>query len=171
MRELMNTDVQEIDEMNTKDKPDFDRLFREAKGKPVEINGRSLIRLDRLKMAKKQMTFRCSFVKTDSEWRQGFALKTKGFFRMEGFHDINKPVVFWEDDALEKEFDVTVISDSKELLIYNAWDLGDGVMHYWHNGAAMEVKVEGNTRTYYCNDGYPDTDFDDLVFKIEFLDT
>ena len=44
-------------------------------------------------------------------------------------------------------------------------------MHYWHNGAAMEVKVEGNTRTYYCNDGYPDTDFDDLVFKIEFLDT
>ncbi len=37
-------------------------------------------------------------------------------------------------------------------------------MDYGHNGAAME----GNTKTYYCNDGYPGADFNDLVFRITF---
>lgn len=147
----------------------FEKSFIASKGKPIIFNGKEIFLIDRIQIEKKQQV-KVEFIATNSEWRQGFVLKTKGVFRIEGFHDIPKPLVFWEDESLRAdESKITVISDSKELIVYNVWDVGNGTMHYWHNGAAMEVVVEGNVRNYYCNDGYPDADFDDLVFRLELL--
>jgi hypothetical protein len=47
-------------------------------------------------------------------------------------------------------------------------DTGDGTKAYGHNGA-MYIEQKKNEKTLYnCNDGHPDDDFDDLIFKIEF---
>jgi hypothetical protein len=54
--------------------------------------------------------------------------------------------------------------------VKNVWDTGDGVTHSWLNGAAMIVDVDVSKRTYRCNDGFADDDFDDIIFRIERLD-
>lgn len=151
------------------DKKGLDKLFAEAAGKPIEINGRKLIRLDRFKMSSKTMRFRFTFLETNSNWKQGFILKTKGNFIFDDSDIVPFRPVFWADTT-PKSFEVIVESKNKELLIYNVWDTGHG-MHYWHNGAAMEVKQpDDKTRVYYCNDGYPDLDFDDLIFSMSWED-
>jgi hypothetical protein len=145
----------------------FDKMFREAQGKPVPFEGRVLVRIDRVPIEKNQR-IKVEFVETNSDWKQGIILETKGDFMPENGEVVPFRSVFWEDTA-PKQFEVQIKSKNKELLVYNVWDVGNGTMHYWHNGAAMEVKAEGNVSTYYCNDGYPDTDFNDLIFKIELL--
>src|SRR5262249_40623643 len=45
---------------------------------------------------------------------------------------------------------------------------GNGVMQSWHNRAAMLIDVLPDKRLYRCNDGHPDDNFDDVVFRIEF---
>ena len=53
---------------------------------------------------------------------------------------------------------------SKKLEIKNVWDFGDGVMHSWHNGAAMwKEELDDGSIRYWCNDGYPDDDLNDIV--------
>lgn len=49
----------------------------------------------------------------------------------------------------------------------NAWDLGDGRPQSWHNGVALLVEEIPTGRRYHCNDGDPDDDLDDLVFRVE----
>ena len=50
------------------------------------------------------------------------------------------------------------------------WRINDGAMQYEHNGAAMYFEEIPNGKRYFCNDGYPDDDFDDLIFSIEIID-
>ncbi|WAC02720.1 hypothetical protein N7U66_03350 [Lacinutrix neustonica] len=145
---------------------DIEKLFIESKGAPIAINGKEIVGLDRFKMISKKMRFNLILLETNSQWKQGFVLKTKGTFKIEGRPMIENVIVFWED-TMPQNIEVTVDSKDKTLLIYNVWDVGDGVMHYWHNGAAIEVKQENeNKRIYHCNDGYPDLDFNDLIFSI-----
>lgn len=145
---------------------DIDNLFREAMGKPVEINGKSLVRLDRFDLPIKKISLNFSFIKTNSEWRQGFILKTKGNFKIEGLDEIQGTIIFWEDTA-PKDFVVNVNSKDQKLLIYNVWDLGNGVTQAWHNGAAIEIKqITENKRVYYCNDGHPSLSLDNLIFNM-----
>ncbi len=63
--------------------------------------------------------------------------------------------------------EVEVLNDIK-LSIGNAWQEADSSI-IWRacQNAAMKIKVNGNTRTYYCNDGDHDEDFDDLIFEIK----
>lgn len=148
------------------DKIDFDKLFREAEGNPVVINGKSLVRIIRFKMPCKKMLLRFCFIETNSEWRQGFILKTKGAFKSDKFEEIKNAIVFWEDTAPQK-FELSVDSKDGMLLIYNVWDFGNGATQAWHNGAAMEVREDmENEQLYYCNDGHPDFNFNDLIFSM-----
>jgi hypothetical protein len=62
-----------------------------------------------------------------------------------------------------------VIGKVSTIEVKNVWDVGDGVIHSWHNGAAMIVEPLPNGRRYRCNDGLADDDFDDIVFHLERL--
>jgi hypothetical protein len=44
--------------------------------------------------------------------------------------------------------------------------MGRGTTDAWHNGAAMIVHDISNGKQYQCNDGHPDDNFDDLVFRV-----
>lgn len=149
---------------------DLDKLFREAKGKPVEINGKSLVRLDRFNLPSKKISLNFSFIETNSEWKQGFILKTKGTFKIDGKEAIEDTIVFWEDTA-PNDFIVNVNSKDRKLLVYNVWDFGNGVTQAWYNGAAIEVKqITDNKVIYNCNDGHPNLDLNNLIFSMSWQD-
>lgn len=56
-----------------------------------------------------------------------------------------------------------------ECFIKNVWDPGDGTMDSCHNEAGMIVENIPSGRRYLCNEGQPDEDFNDIIFRIELL--
>jgi len=144
----------------------FESLFVKAKGNPIEYNGGLIHMVDRL-VVKNLQRLRFVFDSANSHWRQGIHISTDGGFEVNG-RKFKKAVVFWNDTA-PKTIEVIVETKKGECWIKNVWDVGDGVMESWHNGAAMMIEDIGGSKLYRCNDGDPDEDFDDLVFRVEFI--
>ena len=144
----------------------FEEMFRESKGKPVDYHGQTIQMKDEIATGK-SARLRVEFESTNSEWRQGVALTTGGMFEVGG-QRIKDAIVLWEDTA-PQQVDIAVTSKSGRVEVKNVWDVGNGVIESWHNGAAMIVDVDGAKRRYRCNDGHPDEDFDDLVFELTTL--
>ena len=107
--------------------------------------------------------------KTNSECKQGiildFGKKIKARVVVEGV-DCPNGAILWEDST-QKEVHFEIKGETSDFWVRNAWDWGDGVIQSWHHGAAMEVEEIPNGRRYWCNDGHPDENFDDIVFRIE----
>jgi hypothetical protein len=141
----------------------FEDLFLESKGKPVEYNGETVQMMDELSVGK-SACLQIRFEQANSEWRQGISLTTEGTFEVGG-QKIKRGLALWQDTA-PQEVEVVVTSKSEKVQIKNIWDVGDGVVHSWHNGAAMIVDSDGEQKRYRCNDGHADDDFDDLVFTL-----
>lgn len=146
----------------------FQDYFIESKGKPIVYNGKILWMRDRIEIKENQL-LRVEFLETNSDWKQGIRLNTKGEFCFDDGDILSDKLIFWEDTA-PWDFVIRIESKNCELTAYNAWDVGNGTTHACHNGAAMQIEVEGNQRTYYCNDGYPDDDFNDLIFRLTLLE-
>ena len=91
----------------------------------------------------------------------------KGNFVLdEELFDAKKGIIIWQDtNPLVMDFEVT--NQPKTISIYNVWETENGVIHWWFNGAAMIVEELANGRHYRCNDGFPDDDFDDIIFRLE----
>lgn len=99
------------------------------------------------------------------EWRQGVALTFEGKFKILS-QIIRRGIVLWCDTA-PQTIDFEVMGKPSTIEVKNVWDVGDGVIHSWHNGAAMIVEPLADGRRYRCNDGFADDDFDDIVFRLE----
>ncbi|HOU69641.1 MAG TPA: hypothetical protein PKW49_13875 [Paludibacteraceae bacterium] len=144
---------------------EFQKLFIESKGQPISYNGKELKMVDRINLPLNKIDLKLTFISTDSKWKQGVILQTKGDFEVNG-QVLSTKIILWEHTA-PKQVDVQVKSKDKVLMIYNVWETEDGTTHYWYNGAAMYIQEINRVRIYNCNDGYPDDDLNDLVFKIE----
>ena len=144
----------------------FQQLFMESKGQPIQYEGKELKMVDRIPLPAINTSLRIEFVSTDSKWKQGIVLQTKGDFEVNGQKLPNK-IVLWEHTA-PKQLEMIVKSKDKTLVIYNVWETEDGTIHYWHNGGAFFIEKVNETIIYHCNDGYDDDDFDDLIFKLEY---
>lgn len=145
----------------------FEQLFLQSQGKPIQYNGGTLYIADRIPMQPTTI-FRICIEKADSKYRQGISLslRPKGVLEIDGeksktgFH-------VWQDTA-PSEFLVEMHGKiPRELLVFNIWEVGENSVHSGHNGAAMKIEELPNGKRYYCNDGEPDDDFNDLVFRIE----
>lgn len=145
----------------------FQELFTTSKGQPIIYKGKELKMVDKINLPGEKLNLKVTFISTDSNWKQGIVLQTKGKFEVNEQDILNK-IVLWEHTA-PKETQILIKSKDKLLIIYNVWETDDGTFHYWHNGSAMNVEEKSGTKIYYCNDGYPDDDLNDLVFKVEFL--
>jgi hypothetical protein len=146
--------------------PSFESLFLESKGQPVVYKGQTIQMLDRLIVADRQ-TLIVRFESVNAGWRQGVRLDIDGSFKVNG-QTVNNAIVLWQDTA-PREVVLKVSTKKGECRVRNVWDVGDGVEHSWHNGAAMIVETSDAFRRYRCNDGRADDDFNDLIFNVELI--
>lgn len=141
----------------------FQSEFEASRGRPIVYKGKTLVMYDDFPL-ENERTIRFTFESCNAKWRQGVAIKCSGRFMINS-NVINKGIVIWHDTApLSFEFEVK--DRPKAIEVKNVWDVGDGQIHSWHNGAAMIVEILDDGRRYYCNDGFADDDFDDVVFSL-----
>ena len=149
----------------------FEELFRKSKGRPITYRAKTLHLMDKLRIRNGDR-FRVVIEELNSDWKQGVSLSlSKGRIRVAD-REFSKGIVLWEDTA-PVSTEVIIVLGSRQvewLYLKNVWDKGDGVIDSWHNGAAMIIEeLSERTNRYRCNDGYPDDDFNDIVFRIENL--
>ena len=150
---------------------EFESLFRESAGKPIQYHGETLMLMDKLPVPDK---FKLSVIllSTHSQWQQAIKFKTKGkmIFYNSGIE--SHCFLLWEKDLLEAQahnerYEYDCISKGNELMIWNAWENDKGGLEAWVRGAAMKKEVMSpNHFRYHCNDGHIDDRFDSLVFDI-----
>lgn len=146
----------------------FESKFRAAKGQPIEHNGKTIRRIDYFSLPKAKVKLHIKFLETNSEWRQGIELSTKGDFDVAN-QKIKKGVRFWENTA-PKDFSFEVSTKDRQITVTNIWDHGSGATEKWYNGAAFYFEEIPGGKRYHCNDGHPNDDFTDLVFELTVVD-
>jgi hypothetical protein len=148
----------------------FSEEFWKSDGKPIIYKGKTIAMWDRFPVPLKEIKIKYRIISTDSEWKQGVAVKTKGTLVFDTDNVLKKGwMLIWEDiSPLEDEF----ICRSKNGLldVKNIWDTGNGVVESWINGAAMWYEEIPNGRRYHCNDGHFDDDFNDIIFELTVVD-
>ena len=103
---------------------------------------------------------------TGSEWPQAIRLKTKGTLtsRITGVEAPN--MVLWAKDMREPH-SYDCLSQSGELLVWNAWAEPRCALEAWAQGAAMRKEtLSPNHFRYRCNDGHANDDFTDIIFDL-----
>jgi hypothetical protein len=143
---------------------EFQKLFTESKGQPIEYKGKIIKMMDKLELINSSLSLCLEFISTSSQLKQGVIIQAKGQFEINGQIAPNK-IILWEETA-PKLVTMKIITKDNKLIIYNAWKKEDGPVFYWYNGGALYTEIEKDKITYYCNDGIPDDDFNDLIFRI-----
>jgi len=148
----------------------FSEEFDKTDCKPFIYKDKLVMMWDRIPVSIAETRIFYRIVSTNSEWRQGFSIATKGetessdeIIVSKGWGDI------WEDIS-PHEGEIKCRSKNGLLEVKNIWDTGNGCIESWNNGAAMWYEEIPNGRRYHCNDGHFDDDFDDIVFEIVILD-
>jgi hypothetical protein len=113
------------------------------------------------------VSIRLVFKDRKGKWQRGVTNGTDGQLVVEGkTANGRNGIAFWQSKDWDTvEFEVP--GGAAIISVYNLWDCGNGVVDSWHNGAAMIVEEIPNGRRYRCNDGEPDDDFDDIIFRLE----
>jgi hypothetical protein len=106
-----------------------------------------------------------TFESKDSPWRQGVWLKTDAFLVV---NQQQCPSVQLWQDAAPNEVLIECHTQNGWLHVYNIWDRGRGSeSQSWTSGMLVEDLLNG--RRYRCNDIGFETDFTELVFRIEIV--
>ena len=171
--------------------PEFELLFRESKGQPIQYNGVVLKRIDRFPV-KNGDVLACSIeeaIKKD-EYLQGFCIDVTGYCEFDGeIHKKGKGirVMFW-DGYTHPNTMIKVFTKLDHVIIYNVCEIDikyfgndiDGSPLERHakrldskyNGAAMIVEEIEGGRRYRCSDTssadkpFP---FEDIIFTVKNL--
>ncbi len=173
--------------------PEFESMFIRSKGQPIQWEGRTLHLHDYFPTGGAKR-YRLTLESSNSKWRQGLVMAlvhqdkkagwqpgaaegVSGQFIINGKNvDGSNGVAIWHDEAPSVvEFEVA--GGPSTICVYNAWQsttrvaipgtTGRPIVDSGHNGAAMIVEELSKGRRYRCNDGKPDDDFDDIVFRLE----
>ena len=147
--------------MASKPKPGESRIYNSA----FQTRGRSdVVRWDVMPI-QHHTTIVVTFESVNSAWRQWIWLKTDRGLVINGIH--GPSIVLWYDTAPREVVCVCQTRDGR-LSVYNVWDSGQGYgmeSQKWSSG--MLVEEFSNGRRYRCNDRGFETNFDKLVFRIE----
>jgi len=157
--------------------PVFETLFRQSNFEPISYKGKKLFFQDVFPV-KDREKLRVVFESVNSDWRQGVELQTTrrpgyyGWFIIDGKKVMSRVILGQDTSPPVVEF-ILRTKDGK-LYVNNAWEkppetwaAGITYIDSRSSGAAMVVEELPNGRRYRCNDGHPDEDFDDIVFRIE----
>jgi hypothetical protein len=108
---------------------------------------------------------RMKFEAKNSKWRQGVWLKTDKGIEVSD-HQFGS-VELWTDTAPD-EVEIKFRTADGLLHLYNIWDKGGGRESQSYT-SGMLVEEIPNGRRYRCNDIGFATQFDKLIFTVEFL--
>ena len=142
----------------------FEELFKSSNYQPIEYKGRKIQYGEAIPENKE---YQITFESTNSNWEQGI------FIRCDGTHfqinsQIEKLNTFWLWESENPKTNIVrILKKGKgELKVWNIWRINKGPMSYGHNGAALYTTDLANGKRFFCNDGHPDDDFDDIIFTI-----
>ena len=151
--------------------PSFEKLFIESKAQPIQYKDETLYLADFISVEKEFKLF-FTLVSTNSEWPQFVRVSVAkgGILRI---YDKTAKTVVLSEHELQDGIEITGTAKDKQVMVCNGWRLFDGLgnvlNHSCMNGAAMKKEIRGDTIRYYCNDGHPDDNFDDIVFEVTVL--
>ena len=151
--------------------PEFETMFAQANSKNIEYEGKTLCQIDSFAVGQVEH-LKLVFEKADvNQRRQGVSLETDGMITIGGTEA--RHVHLWYDTA-PQEVKIKVQSSSGVLRVYNVYQStknpdihAKSPILSFTNGAAMYFETLPNGRRYFCNDGRPDDNFTDLVFRLE----
>lgn len=106
------------------------------------------------------------FISTNSPRKQGIFLMTDKGIEVNGV--VSPSIDLWEDTA-PKEVICKCYTNNGLLNIYNIWEK-QGMRSSQAHTSGMLLEYNENKIIYHCNDFGFETDFDRLVFSIEFID-
>jgi len=142
---------------------EFEKEFAARRGQPLEANGTTYYLIYTIPLESHD-TVVIEFKNAKPPYRQGIHLESDEPLRIAGKE--SKAMILWYDSAPRRvEADCR---GCRSIRLWNVWDIGDGTVHSWHNGAAMIVEhPSANLWVFRCNDGHPDDACDDLVFSVQ----
>lgn len=118
---------------------------------------------------KPEQAVKITFISKNSLNRQGIRIAIdRGVGVLEVNNVKSRSMDIWEDTA-PGEVLVKCTTDTGLLSVYNIFEI-KGRRHSQTDFSGMIISSENNKRIYKCNDFGKDTDFDKLVFSIEFPD-
>jgi len=106
-----------------------------------------------------------TFHEVNAGWDQALTLDTNGHLLCNGVKS-QEGVELWTKTAPPE---VTLDCNSKngKLWVWNTWSTGPRITHSMINcSGIITVQKADNEWELYCNDGFPDDDFDDLIVGI-----
>lgn len=143
-------------------KMNFEALFQKSNGQPVRVDGTEYCLIKRIQLDRPSL-LRIEFVSTRPPFKQGIHIEADNKLAINQISE--ESFLLWEDTAPQT---VECLVPGGEVRMWNVWDTGDGITQSWHNGAAMIVEEKSPTiMLFRCNDGQPNSDCDDLVFRCE----
>lgn len=149
---------------------ELSKLFQQAKGEPIEIDGRVIHAIYRWRILA-PATVKLSRVRASPNPIPGIRLRVQdGTAVVDG--EVGSDLVFWSDTApTDVELEVRPNrGKTAELRLWNCWR-DRGVMQAWLSNAGMLVEEESETTLKMrCNSG-PNTalSFDDLIVEVTVL--
>ncbi len=169
----------------------FDSLFKEAKGEPIDYQGKKLVRIDRFAVENGDELI-CSIEKAHNKTGclQGFCIDVTGYAEMDG-KVLKKGkgvrLLFWSDST-PKQIRLKVITKTGSVVVYNTCEVDSSclvtdpsgaplekhmkTLNYWIGGAAMTVEEIENGKRYRCSDTFStekNIPFTDIVFTVQKL--
>lgn len=106
------------------------------------------------------------FERKNSEWEQGVWIMCDMGVTVDD--QTGKSVYLWFERSSPSGVIVQCHTENRLLSIYNVWDRGRGVESQ-SASSGMLVEELDNGRRYYCNDIGFETQFNKLIFRIEYL--
>jgi hypothetical protein len=146
---------------------DFTKLFESVNWQPVEYKNRMIQIADSLPYNITDLEYHIEFVEVNSNWEQGIFFQSKGaHFLINNEVEKLNSCWLWNSEFPRLNTLKLLKEGKNDLKVWNIWRIDKGPMNYGHNGAAIYIENLPNRRKYFCNDGYPDNDFNDLIFTI-----
>ncbi|MDX8430216.1 MAG: hypothetical protein SNF33_00165 (plasmid) [Candidatus Algichlamydia australiensis] len=155
--------------------PNFNKLFENSKGKPINYNGKILTRFDNFAIENGESLVIC-IESTNSKNTQGVAVDITGSCMFNG-REWNQGkgvfMVFWEKSEVydPKNIELKICSTKGSVKIRNIWEStdhrGSSFVDYGRYGSAMILEEIPGGKKYSCNDWTPDENFDDIIFTVK----
>jgi len=139
--------------------------------KYFEKKGKEVIRWEVLPIHNTK-SIKVRFISVNSDNRQGIRLAIdsgEGILVTNGVSGTNFEI--WEDEC-PKEIEIKCISNASYLSVYNIFEeidwTGKRRKYSQMDYSGMILEKSGHIYRYYCNNGEINSEFDKLVFEIDF---